>query len=313
MRSALIALSALVSVASARLQLQSNAPAFDAAGRQGCISASDNLDGAAVVIHDCNTEATAKHDWELSLFTRQNAGPQPITIFNGTKCLDVKDGANADGSKLQIWSCVTGSTNQQWISVNDFTFQWSGTNKCIDLTNGDITDGNQLQVWTCDSANTNQKFTGVQVGNAVSRASELVGGPASADRPSLCMTAESNTDGALVSIAACDDIAATFPNGNKTWVFAQSPLSGAIKTFDGSKCLDVRGGSNANGNALQIWTCVEGSTNQQFTVDSPNTITWVGQNKCVDITNGNLTAGNHLQIWDCDASNANQHWFASSL
>ncbi|KAJ8080057.1 hypothetical protein PM082_016884 [Marasmius tenuissimus] len=157
----LIALSTLVA---ARLQIQSGNPAFAAAGRQGCISASENADGAPVVIHDCNTEEVAKHDWELSLFTRQNAGPQQIKVF-GDKCLDVKDGINTDGTKLQIWTCTPGSTNQLWISVNDFTFNWAGTNKCIDLTDGNITDGNQLQIWTCvdGSGSPNQKFSGSPV------------------------------------------------------------------------------------------------------------------------------------------------------
>jgi hypothetical protein len=72
----------------------------------------------------------------------------------------VKDGVNADGTKLQIWSCVQGSKNQQWISLTDSTFQWSGTNKCIDLSDGKITDGNVLQLWTCDSNNSNQKWFG---------------------------------------------------------------------------------------------------------------------------------------------------------
>jgi hypothetical protein len=72
----------------------------------------------------------------------------------------VKDGVNADGTKLQIWSCVENSKNQQWISVTDGTFQWSGTNKCTDPTDGKITDGNVLQIYTCDSKNANQKWLG---------------------------------------------------------------------------------------------------------------------------------------------------------
>ncbi|KAJ6600672.1 ricin B lectin domain-containing protein, partial [Mycena sp. CBHHK59/15] len=127
------------------------------AGIQGCISAPDNANGAPLVIHDCNTETRTNQDWQLSFFDRQNAGPQPITIF-GDKCIDVTGGVNADGTKLQIWTCSVGNTNQQWISVTDFTFQWSGTDKCIDLTGGSITDGNVLQIWTCGSNNSNQKW-----------------------------------------------------------------------------------------------------------------------------------------------------------
>ncbi|KAL0058749.1 hypothetical protein AAF712_014557 [Marasmius tenuissimus] len=62
-------------------QLQSLNPGFASAGRQGCMSASEDGDGAAVVIHDCNTEEVAKHDWELSLFGREDAGPQQLRVF----------------------------------------------------------------------------------------------------------------------------------------------------------------------------------------------------------------------------------------
>ncbi|KAG7087937.1 hypothetical protein E1B28_011982 [Marasmius oreades] len=293
-------------------QLQSGAPGLDAAAKQGCISASENGDGAPVVIHDCNTEDVSKHTWALSLFTRQNAGPQPIKLFNTDKCLDVKDGSDADGTKLQLWTCVNGSANQQWISVNDFTFQWANTDKCIDLPDGDITDGTQLQIWTCAFNNANQKFSGNKVPNTESYGSNLVGGYPDAGLPIMCLVAGSNTEGAGVALAVCDRVTETFPAGNQTWVVPTIPLSGPIKTYGGSKCLDVNGDSS-NGNLLKISTCDVGNDNQVWkVVTSPqSTISLAGRNKCIDITNGNLTAGNPLQVWDCDGSNHNQMWFVS--
>ncbi|KAJ7292574.1 ricin B lectin domain-containing protein [Mycena rebaudengoi] len=119
------------------------------AGIQGCISASENTNGAPVVIHDCNTEDLTLHEWRVSFYTKEDAGPQPLVAFGDSdKCLDVTGGVNADGTKLQIWSCTDGP-NQKWISKRDNTFQWAGTNKCIDLTDGKIGNGNQLQLWTC--------------------------------------------------------------------------------------------------------------------------------------------------------------------
>jgi len=111
----------------------------------------------------------------------------------------------------------------------------------------------------------------------------------------MCLVASSNADGAAVALAECDHVANTFANGNQTFVYPQKPLSGPVKTYGGSKCLDVPNGDATNGNKLQIWTCVDGSTNQQWKVNSPNTIEWVGKNKCVDITNGNMTAGNPVR------------------
>ncbi|KAG7090701.1 hypothetical protein E1B28_009795 [Marasmius oreades] len=296
----------------AGFQVQSNNPAFNATGRQGCITALSNSNGVPVVIHDCNSDDSPSRDWDFSRFTRQNSGPQPLKIF-GDKCLDVKDGNNADGTKLQIWTCVNGNTNQLWISVTDFTFQWAGTNKCIDLTDGNINDGNQLQIWTCDSNNLNQKWTAnpiVTQPPPQSAGVQLVasGGPG---RPPMCMTAAFNSDGSNVAIAACFDPTATFPAGNITWVIPSPGSTGQIKTFDGTKCLDVRNGDTSNGNLLQVWTCVEGNTNQLWRLDGSDvrSISWAGQNKCVDVPGRNYTAGNVLQISDCDLMNNLGQWW----
>ncbi|KAF9268473.1 hypothetical protein L218DRAFT_917234 [Marasmius fiardii PR-910] len=322
MRSTLLAFTTTIAVVTA-YQLQSNFDGFYTAGKQGCVSASDNSDGAPVVAHDCNDEDPSKHSWEVTLTASENEkrGAQQIKVY-GNKCLDVKGGVNADGTKLQIWTCSTGNTNQLWvpldgINYNDFMFQWAGTDKCIDLTDGSTNNGNPLQIWTCDSngENQHQKFSGQKVPNTESYDSILLGGPTDIKgNPSICMVAANNTDGAPVSIVGCDKLAETFPNGNQTWVVPMRPMTGPIKTYGGTKCLDVRDGSDANGTPLQLWSCVQGSTNQQWKFDSPkdtSTISWLGKNKCVGIPNGNMTAGNFLQITDCDSSNAYQLWTSS--
>ncbi|KAJ7688019.1 ricin B lectin domain-containing protein, partial [Mycena rosella] len=128
-------------------------------GIQGCIAVAENADGEPLIVHNCNTENLANQGWNLTFWTGpvKNVGPQHITVF-GDKCIDVMDGVNADGTKLQIWTCSEGNPNQQWISVTDDTLQWNGTDKCIDLTDGKITDGNVLQIYTCDDSNSNQKW-----------------------------------------------------------------------------------------------------------------------------------------------------------
>ncbi|KAJ7254834.1 ricin B lectin domain-containing protein [Mycena rebaudengoi] len=119
----------------------------------GCLSASSNVDGAAVVIQMCSAP-TAANSWVVP---NGNNAAGPLQIF-GNKCLDVKDGVNADGTRLQIWTCASGNTNQLWEpefgSVGNIV--WVGKNKCVDLTNGNTTNGNQLQVWDCNSSNPNQ-------------------------------------------------------------------------------------------------------------------------------------------------------------
>ncbi|KAJ7038926.1 ricin B lectin domain-containing protein [Mycena alexandri] len=300
-----------LSLSAAAVQLQSGAAAFTNAGIQGCISAAENVDGEALVIHNCNTEALANQDFTLNFFTKESAGPQLIKVF-GDKCIDVTGGVNADGTKLQIWTCDSTNPNQQWTSVADFTLRWGSTNKCIDLTNGKITDSNQLQIYTCGTNNGNQKWLGAPNPDNV-QVAPIVGGPVGGPSdPSHCIVATSNTDGAEVAIVDCLENAANlntiFLGGNTTWSYPIAPLSGQYKIFD-DKCLDVPNGSTANGVKLQIWTCAAGNTNQLFQ-NKGHQIVWSGQNKCVDLTNGNVTSGNQIQLWDCaaDLSNLNQDW-----
>ena len=73
-----------------------------------CLTA-DGLDnGSPVVVQPCNTQL-------LQRFVFNNGA---VTI-NGTKCLDVVDGNNADGTQVQIWDCGTNNVNQQWYYTGD--------------------------------------------------------------------------------------------------------------------------------------------------------------------------------------------------
>ncbi|KAG7093357.1 hypothetical protein E1B28_007039 [Marasmius oreades] len=270
-------------------------------GGLGCISASSNAIGAPVVAHTCSTEDPSKHEWDFTrVIDMQTPVPQPYKIF------DVTDGINADGTKLQVWTCVDGNTNQQWIeSVNDLTFRWAGTDKCIDLTDGNLTDGNQLQIWTCDLTRNNQNQRWAikpplalqQVGSEIG----WRGGGVYQTTP--CLSASSNTDGAGLVFDNCVE-----PGGDVTWdTVPSSGSTGQIKTFDGTKCLDVRDGNGTNGNPLQIWSCVEGNINQLWNmdIDGPENsggklISWAGTNKCVRA----------FEIWDCDPNDRYQWWVA---
>ncbi|KAF7341850.1 hypothetical protein MSAN_02040500 [Mycena sanguinolenta] len=298
--------------AAAAVEIQSFNPSFASAGIQGCIATTENADGAPLIIHNCNTESTENQDWFLSFYDKEPAGPQPITIFGGEKCIDVTNGVNADGTPLQIWTCVPGSTNQQWISVQDNTLQWAGTNKCIDLTNGLITDGNVLQIWTCTAHDENQAWTGASEAQPdASVAANIYGGLAA----EFCITPASNADGAQVAVATCGNFATTFPNGNITWEIPNGTEPGSISTYGGTKCLDVTNGSTANGVKLQIWDCVAGNTNQMWTVKdgNPSQIEWNGTGKCIDLTDGESVNGNLIQLWDCTDADSNQVWYHTPI
>ena len=100
-----------------------------------------------------------------------------------------------------------------------------------------------------------------------------------------------------------------------TWSGSQS--SGGGGTGDktgtitglGGKCLDVTGGSTANGNQPQLWDCTAGNANQQWTVGADGTVKGLG--KCLDVANNSTSDGGVVHLWDCLSTVATQKWTAS--
>ncbi|KAF9459020.1 macrofage activating glycoprotein [Collybia nuda] len=115
-----------------------------------------------------------------------------------------------------------------------------------------------------------------------------------------CMTASSNTNGATVTIQACTGAAA------QKWTFAGGN-DGKVKIF-GDKCLDVPGGSKADGTKLQIWACTDNNPNQRFAYTFDNRLAWANSGKCVDLSGGNQADGNPVQVAGCTNGNVNQVW-----
>ncbi|KAJ7891917.1 hypothetical protein B0H14DRAFT_2560613 [Mycena olivaceomarginata] len=85
-------------------------------------------------------------------------------MFQGNKCIDVKDGVNTNGVRLQTWTCVDGAANQQFLhrggSVVTLPTEFIGwylhQGLCMDLTDGINVSGNPVQMWACDFQNPNQ-------------------------------------------------------------------------------------------------------------------------------------------------------------
>ncbi|KAF7351948.1 hypothetical protein MVEN_01156800 [Mycena venus] len=252
-------------------------------GNGNCLAVTKNADGAAVVIEDCGTNATVFNTWVAP----NGAGSVGTLNIFGDKCLDVTNGVNADGTKLQIWTCATGNTNQMWLPAgNDDSITWSGQNKCVDLTNGNITNGNQIQIWDCDvPANNNQKWVYTATEQPTTRSIAWKG-----DR-SLCVAASDNAVGAPVSQLVVFDNLCVAPQGDN---------------------------ANGDGIKLVLETCDSTKAAQQWqqAEEIDNFNNFGNPRSCMDLTNGNVTIGNQLQIWTCAQfdgllDNANQDWVQS--
>ena len=95
-----------------------------------------------------------------------------------------------------------------------------------------------------------------------------------------------------------------------TWSGTQSGGSAVSGSFVGpaGKCLDVAGGSSANGTAVQLYDC-NGSAAQKWTVAADGSVQALG--KCLDVTSGSTADGAKVQLYDCNGTGA-QRWSYNS-
>jgi alpha-galactosidase len=83
-------------------------------------------------------------------------GPQPATTTvvsqSSGRCLDLPDGATANGTQPIIWDC-NGGANQRWTADGQ---TWQALGKCLDAPPGAI-PGSKAQIWDCNGG-ANQRW-----------------------------------------------------------------------------------------------------------------------------------------------------------
>jgi type 1 glutamine amidotransferase len=65
------------------------------------------------------------------------------------KCVDVSGASSADGAKIQLWTCHTG-TNQLWTIGTDNTIR--SLSKCMTVAGGGTANGSLVQLWACNGS-----------------------------------------------------------------------------------------------------------------------------------------------------------------
>ncbi|MET7330534.1 ricin-type beta-trefoil lectin domain protein [Nonomuraea sp. NPDC005650] len=93
-----------------------------------------------------------------------------------------------------------------------------------------------------------------------------------------------------------------------TWSGTPGGSPGGTITGLAGKCVDVAGGSGADGAAVQLYTC-NGSAAQQWTRPGDGTLRALG--KCLDVVDRGTADGSKLQLWSCSGA-ANQQWTYTS-
>ncbi|WP_433893796.1 RICIN domain-containing protein [Streptomyces sp. CA-111067] len=80
--------------------------------------------------------------------------------------------------------------------------------------------------------------------------------------------------------------------------------TGPIHSAYANKCVDLKGASNANGTAVQLYDC-NGTTAQSWTVGSDGTLKALG--KCMDVTAAGTANGTKVDLYDCNGTGS-QVW-----
>ncbi|KAJ7579743.1 ricin B lectin domain-containing protein, partial [Mycena floridula] len=132
-----------------------------------CMEAIGNFNGAVVSTGTCFKVSPYIEAWTVENGgSDTDIGPATNLRVFGDKCLDVKDGVNANGTKVQIWTCGENNPNQKFNVNWDGSISWDRTGKCVDVTGapGDGGLGTFVQIWECRAGNPNQKWIAPYLG-----------------------------------------------------------------------------------------------------------------------------------------------------
>ncbi len=201
-------------------------------------------------------------------------------VGDGGLCLDVRGGANANGTAMQLYTC-NHTAAQQVTYTSSNTVQVLG--KCLDAANGGTANGTPVQLYDCDNtgsqtwiAQTNGALLNPQSGRCL-------------DDPNGY-----TTPGAVqLQLYDCNGSAA------QVWKLPPGPLTGP-----GGLCVDVAGADPASATNVQLYTCNQTDAQRWYT-PGDNTIRVFG--KCLDVRNGGTTNGTQVQLFDCNGSGS-QTW-----
>jgi lysophospholipase L1-like esterase len=88
------------------------------------------------------------------------------------------------------------------------------------------------------------------------------------------------------------------------WLKNPAPAPARVQSGVAGKCMDVNGANNADGTAVQTWSCGD-SANQYWSAYTDGTLRSLG--KCLDAAGGATANGTKVQLWACHGG-SNQKW-----
>ncbi|WP_395292956.1 ricin-type beta-trefoil lectin domain protein [Kitasatospora hibisci] len=193
------------------------------------------------------------------------------------KCAAPVGGTGGAGVRIELTAC-TGSDNQKWQDGGNGALVHTASTLCLEVPGWNQTPGAQLGLWYCNT-NPNHRWT--------STASAPTGPSYSAT-----LTPQYDAQGNTVSRS-------TTRTGT---------LTSAVATGGTPLCLDADGARNANGTAVQTWTC-NGTNAQDWTLGPDGTLKVLGA--CARPVGGQAGAAVAIELWACDGSDS-QRWGAAA-
>jgi hypothetical protein len=218
-----------------------------------------------------------------------NTGPTgQIRLALDGKCLSDPGNKTANGTRVQIATCTSGST-ERWTVASDGTIRANG--HCLAIAGSGSSMGNQLQLTSCGNANPRQLWLQGTDGELVNPAS------------GLCLTdpGASRSNGIAAVMGACHVKSA------EQWTLPAQP----ILTSVGGSCADDHFSEGNNGAVVDMFWC-NGTTGQAWSFRPDGTIrAGLHSNACLTAPGKLGAVGTKIVLWACSASNKGQRWTAS--
>jgi glucosylceramidase len=247
-------------------------------------------------------------------------------------------GVDAFGTEHSGGTWIANQQREDMLNIVDYTRNWAKSvtkwSLAVDQNRGPHNGGcgtcsGLITVHNGDGASgqvdyTIEYYTMGQLTKFVRPGAQRVASTASTSVPNVAWR---NPDGSKALIAYNDSSSAktvtinwgsqhaTYSLPGKTsatFTWAGEPVGGGGQTgaFVGlaGKCLDVAGGSSANGTAVQLYDC-NGSDAQRWTVAGDGSVQALS--KCLDVTSASTADGAKVQLYDCNGTGA-QRWSYNS-
>jgi len=265
----------------------------------------------------------------VTLSGSATANPRSGEVLgDGGLCLDVRGGATADGTPMQLYTCNHSAAQQvTYTAANTAqinTVQILG--KCLDATaSGSGANNTPVDLSTC-TGGANQIWSLQSNGELLNpQSGRCLDDPNGNTTPGAVQLQLYDCNAGATQVwklppgpvtgpgGLCADVANADPSSatavqlytcNQTdaqrW---SAPGDNTVRDF--GKCLDVAHGATANGTPVQLFDC-NGTGSQTWTTRADGSLYNPQSGRCLDDPGNKQTAGDPLQIYDCNTSAAQQ-------